>query len=215
MPGCSDKELTPEVKQWLREHLLPQVIMIRNGVQIPPANKAPFSKPQPTGGDIRFKVSRVPYKPQEPGKQGEMKLYVDFLGPLVTAINTTGIGANGKVAEANLGLEVKALRESWRSSTNETPPVRNFDQIEDKTQLYPLGWHLSKGATEGMCWQIKKLCPKGCSSEVGEPPIVKAPIGADGASSTLQVNPESSCDKLLAAGKSRQDAKPIAESHPR
>lgn len=149
LPGCDDRHFESK-KKWLRDHLLPQVIMIRNGV-----GKVAVHKFQPDQSDIVFSLTKTPYQPNATSHTGEMKLYVDFLGPLVTAVNTTGIGANGRLAEANLGLEVKALWNSWRPGIHETTaPVCNIDQLEDNRQLYPLGWHLSKGAMDGMRQQI-------------------------------------------------------------
>lgn len=137
---------------WARTTLAPQVIQIRNGIH-PDADERPnCDKPKSprTADEVitkPFDRASDRYQPGRPGCDGEMKLYGEVLGPIVTAINTTGIGANGKLAEAELQHQITSLFERREDGK---PPVVNIDLIEDGRFLYPLGWHLSPIARQGM-----------------------------------------------------------------
>ena len=137
---------------WARRTLAPQVIQIRNGIH-PDADERPNcdkSKPPSTADEVKtMRHDRASdlYQPGRPGCDGEMKLYGEVLGPIVTAINTTGIGANGKLSEADLWHRITSF---CAQRVGNKPPVANIDLIEDGRFLYPLGWHLSPIAREGM-----------------------------------------------------------------
>ena len=148
---------------WLKKNLVPQVIMIRNGVDESLQRTTNCRKVRPpTAEDVEQKeYDPSTNKPSEAGCKGELKLYVDQLGPLVTAINTTGIGANGKLAEANLSREVESVCRSFGShqcakafNSRVINSVVNIEQVEDRKHLYPLGWHLSADAVKGMQDQV-------------------------------------------------------------
>lgn len=146
----------PDVREWARRTLAPQVIQIRNGVRPAEDERQSCDKPRPprTAIDvipISYDRASDDYQPGRPGCDGQMKLYGELLGPLVTAINTTGIGANGKLAEADLQQQVTTL---FGQRKDGAPPVANIDLVEDGEFLYPLGWHLSPIARKGMQRQV-------------------------------------------------------------
>ena len=155
--------LDKDKADWLKKNLVPQVIMIRNGVDESLQRTTNCRKVRPpTAEDVEQKeYDPSTNKPSEAGCKGELKLYVDQFGPLVTAINTTGIGANGKLAEANLSREVESVCRSFGShqcakafNSRVINSVVNIEQVEDRKHLYPLGWHLSADAVKGMQDQV-------------------------------------------------------------
>lgn len=147
----------PDVQSWARSTLAPQVIQIRNGVRPFEDQRDSCDKPKPprTAAEVGLVLEdrqRDRYQPGRPGCDGQMNLYGELLGPLVTAINTTGIGSNGKLAEADLQQKLITL---FGRRKDGAPPVANIDLREDGQILYPLGWHLSPSARKGMQTQVK------------------------------------------------------------
>lgn len=147
----------PDVQSWARSTLAPQVIQIRNGVRPFEDQRDSCDKPKPprTAAEVGLVLEdrqRDRYQPGRPGCDGQMNLYGELLGPLVTAINTTGIGSNGKLAEADLQQKLITL---FGQRKDGAPPVANIDLREDGQILYPLGWHLSPSARKGMQTQVK------------------------------------------------------------
>lgn len=144
---------------WLAKHLVPHVLMIRNGVETPLPDESmakneckPRKQPdQEYLCTLMRNRSDPPYQPAKPVCKSELKLFADFMGPLVTAINTTGIGSNGKLAESRLQQEIKTVRSILAGITGSsklpTQPdaVKHFD-LSNSNQLLPLGWHLSTQA---------------------------------------------------------------------
>jgi len=144
--------------------LKPQLIHIRNGVQ--PEVQRPHDRgcqrPQPTCADIWI----APHEPHAPPampaghgnstRQGQLdarhtrcsgtvRLFADTLGPLVTAINTTGIGANGRLAAARAAQPVGTANPALADL-----PEVSFADLPDDGPLYPLGWHLAPTAQQLM-----------------------------------------------------------------
>lgn len=159
--GCWIKNY--EQRIWLAQHLFPQVLMIRNGVETPLPEESmakneckPRKQPDKTYLNTLIDLrSNSPYQPIKPACKSELKLFADFLGPLVTAINTTGIGSNGKLAESRLKQEVGTVRSILSSiarpsriSTTQAE-VKHLD-LSNSNQLVPLGWHLSTLARRHM-----------------------------------------------------------------
>ncbi|HYH42867.1 MAG TPA: hypothetical protein VD867_12880, partial [Burkholderiales bacterium] len=125
-------------KAWLRANLVPQVIMIRNGVE----QKAQFDCD--------------PTDPSRPRCDGRFKLLTDLLGPPVTAFNAIGTGANGRVAESLLNHEALAVRPPLKTPNEKYKPVATVDLTREGV-LFPLGWYLSLSAQCGMERQARKL----------------------------------------------------------
>jgi len=82
-----------------------------------------------------------------PSQSRSWALYADVLGPAITVLNVSGIGAHGRHAPANLQAEAAALPASAAAST---PTVlRPIDQM-NLGALVPLGWYLSPTARRAL-----------------------------------------------------------------
>ena len=127
---------------WLRQRLQLTAVFIRNGVvdatrqkcidtkgQSGPAPAA--SAPASDASAATAAAGTLAYDPRELTCKGPLRLYTDLFGPMVTAKNSGGTGASGRLAESRLqsviedfnaraGLEApRALprrRRSWRST---------------------------------------------------------------------------------------------------
>jgi hypothetical protein len=147
-PGDSDsaaypkcRALSAEQRHWFRQHLIPQILMIRS--------------------DVELTRSGANYAPDRPLEPAPSKLFTDALGPVLTLFHVSGIGAGRRLAEARQLDAVRALRQRWpESSCSPEPAVRTIDLLPDGT-LYPLGWHLSHAAIEGMLGQAACLVSGG------------------------------------------------------
>jgi hypothetical protein len=167
--GDSDAALFPKCiampaaqRSWLREHLVPKVLMIRNGVNpVSARQEVCRTVDRPTAGDVTpppaagcSALTQQGYHPERPVCRARAGLYVDFIGPALALLHVSGIGANGQLAEARQSQAVRALRASWGGaaarSTDASAVV--VDLLPDGVR-YPLGWHLSPAATEGMARQ--------------------------------------------------------------
>jgi hypothetical protein len=144
--------------QWLREHLVPQVIMIRNGLQAPLSLRVSEKEAcRPGSADPLGTSARDPAAPRCAGR---WQLYSDFAGPAVAAFNAGGTGANGRLAESRLEIEVQRVRMALRPGAvpqqgASLKPVAQFYLVEEKI-LFPLGWYLSSTARAGMQAQLFK-----------------------------------------------------------
>jgi hypothetical protein len=129
--------------------LRPQLVLVRNGVPPKPQNSVNCAAPpQPSPGDIELvQTAASATALGQPLCAGNAALFVDTLGPLITALGTTGIGSNGRLAAARARTEAIApLAGAAPAGQDRTPyEVKLFDLIEDGP-LYPLGWHLSRAA---------------------------------------------------------------------
>ncbi|NRF65522.1 hypothetical protein HLB44_00860 [Aquincola sp. S2] len=158
-------------RQWLRERLVPQVLMIRNGVQpvaareelcplagVRPAPGADEVAPPPRGAcsDLTDRG----YHPERPVCRHRAELFVDVVGPALAVLNVSGIGANGLLAEARQAQAVRALRLILGGAAARTTraPTRVLDLLPDGIR-YPLGWHLSGVAVDGMWAQSEGCAP--------------------------------------------------------
>ena len=141
-----------------RLRLRPVVFLIRNGVKADrvvtatgspsyPGDKRCTAVLQPHATDIAPPSRKIlSAELDRPRCAGNASLFVDLLGPLIAALNTTGIGANGRLAGVlpgkiplAQGIEVKLL------------------DLKQDGVLFPLGWHLSIAAQRGMKDQSEKL----------------------------------------------------------
>ncbi len=161
-PGVS-KDARLELSAKLR----PQLVLIRNGIPPKPQNGANCSaSPQPTEADVKFDNAAASAAVLgQPLCAGNAAFFVDTLGPLITAVGTTGIGSNGRLAAARARTEAMAgvAAASTGASDSALSDVKLFDLIEDGP-LYPLGWHLSRAAQSLMKEQalrrVKELFPE-------------------------------------------------------
>jgi hypothetical protein len=175
-PGDADADLyrkcqaLPDAqRQWLRERLVPQVLMIRNGVQPAAAREEPCpaggGAPLPGSDEVAPPLrpscsgfSDRGYHPERPVCRQRAALFVDVVGPALTVLNVSGIGANGALAEARQAQAVRALRTILGGAASRTvlPPTRVLDLLPDGIR-YPLGWHLSGVAVDGL-WSQAAGC---------------------------------------------------------
>lgn len=168
----SESGLNPNLATWLHRNLMPQVIMIRNGLE---------RKSEPKAGSQEKKDphSCGATEPELPRCKGRFWLMTDLFGPAVAAFNATGIGSNGRLAESLLRKEVLAVRPRPLSPEGRAHPVVELD-LEKEGILYPLGWYLSPMARKGMeneaCTldveRYKRLCAsddRACLAQAGRP----------------------------------------------
>ena len=136
---------------WLRRNLVPQAIMIRNGLEarkIRIESQASSSASAPGQCDAS--------DPSLPRCRGRFWLLTDLLGPAVAAFNAVGTGANGRLAESLLDRTIEGARFDLAMRTTQ-PRVTTFDlrpeAAPESTRanvLYPLGWYLSTRARSCM-----------------------------------------------------------------
>ena len=97
------------------------------------------------------------YHPERPICKQRSTLFVDFTGPAVTVLNVSGIGANSQLAEARQAQAVRTLRVSMggKAAESKAAPTTVVDLLPDGIR-YPLGWHLSSAAVDGMARQARE-----------------------------------------------------------
>jgi hypothetical protein len=101
------------------------------------------------------------YEPDAPRNTNSFQLFTDVLGPIITALNVSGVGANGRRAEALLG------RACGRDGGLE-PCVVQLAQRNDGS-LYPLGWYLSASARAALDWKALAEVERSLPTLVDEP----------------------------------------------
>jgi hypothetical protein len=132
------------------------VVLIRNGQK-----PAGCEHPEPEGPAYACILpARAPMPDAqtlaEPTRSRNWNLYADLLGPAVTVLNVSGIGAHGRMAPAMLRDEAAASASQAASAVAAASPaasaasvpitrVRLVDQQALGT-LVPLGWYLSPSA---------------------------------------------------------------------
>ncbi|HMC16647.1 MAG TPA: hypothetical protein VKI18_13510, partial [Albitalea sp.] len=197
-PGDSDAamfaaclDIGDAKRVWLRAHLLPRVLMIRNSASPAAARaKVCFDVSRPTAEDVDFAPVKGcdalsnagNYEPQRPICRPRSSLFVDFTGPAVTVLNVSGIGANGQLAEARQTQAVQTLRVSLGASAplHAASAATAIDLLPDGVR-YPLGWHLSPAAVDGMARQAgacKLSRPASAASQPGSASLTQIRSGA-------------------------------------
>ncbi|SEK16288.1 MULTISPECIES: hypothetical protein [unclassified Variovorax] len=148
-----------EQRKWLRENLVPRVLMIRNESD-PGAATAkgcgetgPPTRAQVIPADNAACTTAIGerYQPARPVCARGKTPYLDLIGPLLAVINTSGVGAGGRLAEAREGDAVMQARLAMggKAATARTEPVTAIDLLP-KGVHFPLGWHLSHAAVDSM-----------------------------------------------------------------
>lgn len=200
---CRELARDPQRLDWLRAHLMPKVVMIRNGV--PTERVDGSSGEDPVGRKFfctatRTPLKSVPFMPQVPRCSSVLTLYADLAGPAVTAKESVGVGSGGRIAEARLHVQVERIRTAlWLASSSscsasardcsmrvteratDVPTIDHLDLPQAKV-LYPLGWYLSTTARTGMEDEAKELRKerKSSSSPAGDkanrPPALDASV---------------------------------------
>lgn len=132
---CGMDERDADLREWALTFLIPQAIQIRNGIGAP------------TAQEQSARTAECPadfHKPVE-----GLSWYSDLIGPVLTAFNAVGTGANGRVSEANICTSVMAWRLLSGATHRDLPPLRRID-LTRREVLFPLGWYLSPTARGGM-----------------------------------------------------------------
>ena len=124
----------------------PQLVLIRNGQVAPSCEKQGSREPKKEClTDERLGDEEDLAQPQKSASWG---LYVDFLGPPVTLLNVSGIGARSRQAVAAMSADL-APTKPWL-----------LDQTTEST-LVPLGWYLSPAAREALDRQAECVLTRG------------------------------------------------------
>lgn len=165
-PRSACDDIPAPQRQWLREHLVPRVLMIRNESDPGAAGAQDCAQTlRPTGAQIAPRTDNVcttpigtRYRPDRPVCTRGGVPYLDLIGPLLAVINTSGIGAGGRLAEAREAQAVAQLRLAMggRAAGAATEPVTAIDLLPRGVH-FPLGWHLSAAAVDDMSGQAA-LC---------------------------------------------------------
>ena len=134
----------------LPEPWKPQLVVIRNGQLRADCLERRPDGPSPdclSGSPARQTDLRQPLN------KARLNLYIDLLGPAVTAFNVSGIGAHGRQPPGALVQEL-----AGQGVACPDPAVAGqawvFDQTDEGT-LVPLGWYLSPAARKALDAQAK------------------------------------------------------------
>lgn len=142
----------------LAEVLRPRLLLIRNGVQPVPQNDIPCVSFDKTVHKDDVALPDDEFDPTtlaRPVCAGNRSLFVDALGPLITAFNAIGTGSNGRQAVSRQRGEIHYFDhrpgpddDGALVPKGETR-VQTIDLVEDGP-LFPLGWHLAATARAEM-----------------------------------------------------------------
>jgi hypothetical protein len=83
-----------------------------------------------------------------PRARSDQNLFANAAGPVITALNATGIGAPNRVAQCNLQRLLTTLKERFPRQATDGGYI-DVRLINEET-LYPLGWYLSPAARSGI-----------------------------------------------------------------
>jgi len=152
-PGLPDAH-----RDWLRQHLVPTVLMIRNESRPDEALADQCTEvTQPTKAEVDPAQAAEcaanigeRYRPGRPICERGKVPYLDLVGPALAVFNTSGIGAAGRLAEARQATAIAQARQAMGSDSaaarqNSARSVIALDLLPKGVKL-PLGWHLSRKA---------------------------------------------------------------------
>lgn len=153
--GLACLKLDKRKRLFLAENLKITLVLVRNGEKpiTPEALKcAPTTLPPeiPQGDIKQVQLS-------QPRCASSAVLFVDVIGPVITAFQSIGTGSHGRIALARAPgqaekMSLLAAGEGTlpgRTATLEEAQVLTVDLINDGP-LFPLGWHLAPSAQIGM-----------------------------------------------------------------
>jgi hypothetical protein len=162
-PPATECGKLPEVQRtWLRENLVPRVLMIRNESDPGAAARDRCGEiTQPRRADVIPVIDNActtpigkRYQPARPLCAHGKVPYLDLIGPLLAVINTSGVGAAGRLAEAREADAIVQARIAMRgkAAASAIEPVTAIDLLP-KGVHFPLGWHLSLSGVTDMSAQ--------------------------------------------------------------
>lgn len=145
--------------EWLRENLVPRVLMIRHEPK-PGAAREDFCGEggQPTAAQVDPSARSVcagsigdGYRPGRPLCSRGSTPYIDLLGPALAVFKTSGIGASGRLAEERQATAVTVSRAAvgGKAASSGIPAVITLDLLPEGVH-FPLGWHLSVPVVQDM-----------------------------------------------------------------
>jgi hypothetical protein len=140
---CTDQ--TADSCAWLM-NLHPRILVIQNGITVDckkEPNEAKLLDCLRREWQIAPPLPNTKYQPYAPAAAARLALFADLAGPLVTVVNVSGTGANGRRAAALLMQSRERFAvcaEDW------------IVQVGQRTDglLYPLGWYLSPTARKAL-----------------------------------------------------------------
>ncbi len=137
---------------WLRPRLQLTAVFIRNGVADATRQRCTDARGVPVRPPAAAASSVGPshYDPRELTCQGPLSLYTDVLGPIVTAKNSGGTGASGRLAESRLRSVVEDFNARAPVAASAAPPAVVPIDLRQGEVLLPLGWYLSGQARDAM-----------------------------------------------------------------
>jgi hypothetical protein len=178
-------------RKLLRLNLVPQVLMIRNGVPFTTPQQQASCPPQDSGVEPTALEVRGPepvgcgvgngYRPDLPICAAPARTLVELTGPPMTLLNVSGIRSNGRLPHARQEEAVRTVRLALGTAHtgHRIPAVVPLDLVLDGAR-YPLGWHLSPRAREGIVRQVA-----GCRAGIADAPALALPAGRAAAGGVL------------------------------
>lgn len=150
-------DLWRQIQPALKKGWQPVLVLIRNGQKRPGCEVLrPGQTPPPTCLRPGVPVQDL----SKPLDRPRWDLYVDLLGPAVTVVNVSGIGAHGRQPVAALASTLAPWAAGGAPGDCRQGPVWLIDQIDDGA-LVPLGWYLSPAARDALDSQAERsTCPK-------------------------------------------------------
>lgn len=149
-------------RTWLRENLVPRALMIRNESNPGAADQercGVITRPQRADViPVLDSACTTPigkrYQPARPLCAKGKVPYLDLIGPLLAVINTSGVGAAGRLAEAREADAIVQARIAMRgkAAAAAIEPVTAIELLP-KGVHFPLGWHLSLSGVNDMSAQ--------------------------------------------------------------
>ena len=159
-PGPACLKLDKRKRLFLAEKLQINLVLVRNG-----------EKPYPPEA---FKCAPIKLPPETPKDMTEVQLsqprcassavlFVDVIGPVITAFQSIGTGSHGRIALARAPGEAEEM--VLLAAGEGTAPARRATLAQARVlavdlinngPLFPLGWHLAPSAQLGMKDQARK-----------------------------------------------------------
>ena len=130
-------------------------------------NQAPPDCVKPAGASptapCLSKESKVAAYLAAPLEKSKLNLYADLLGPPVTLLNVSGVGARARQASAAMAADLATRGQRVQDGSAELYPCL-IDQTSEAT-LVPLGWYLSPAARKALdARAVARISTKPCNA---------------------------------------------------